>query len=352
MANEQSAIDLSGLEDLIEWFKGHKNLLIGLLLVLLLSVAGTSFVRRELHESAVKPWRSVFAAEQPWSAPPDDLATAASSVEVKGTPAEPFLRYWEAVRRFEEDDHARAIEELSAFQRDFPNHPLVAQKVANPDQPADPKSVVARILAGVQLLDQWGKSYPVPTANPLPHPKNTVTLVTDKGKIVLALYDDLAPKSCEAFVKTAPLLKGRYIARSSAEQWVELGQEADGSNVTVNDPPAGFPPFEVNSLSHFPGSVSFRQPPFSKAPFQGDLRIDLKTRFEDDGHSTVFAWVADGLDVLKTIAAGDHKSGGPTSLSTPVQITDVQVEPFDPKKPPAGMAVPPAPDASAPPKGH
>jgi len=335
--SEQSAIDLSGLEDVIESLKSHKNLLIGIALIGMLAIAATSFIRREMRESEIKPWRGVFAGTAPWSAPSEDLASLSANGGVKETPAAPFVKYWEAIRRFDEKDTPRAIEQLSALQSSNPTFLLCSVDMPNPDRPAEPKPVVTRLLTEMQRLDQWGKSYPVPTANPPPHPKHTVTFVTDRGPIILALYDDVSPKSCDAFMATAPLLKDRFIARSNVDQWIELGQEADGTNVVVAEPPADFPPFEENRLSHFPGSVAYRQPPFSKSPLYGDLRIDLKTHFDDDGRSTVFAWVAEGFDVLTGIAKDDHKADTPNSLAAPVKITEVRIEAFDPAKPPAGM---------------
>lgn len=330
--SEQNKVDLSGLEDAFEWLKGRRNLLIGVVLVALLIVAATSFIRQQRLEIEAKPWRAVFAGGAPWSAKPEDLAQVSTSPDVKQTDAEPFARYWAAVRRFEQNDFAGAVQGLSDVKRDFPNHPLCALKLPNPSAPNDARSAVDRLIAEVQRLDQWGRTLPVPVANPPPQPKFLVTLVTDRGAIVLAPYSDLSPRSSEALAKTALLLKDQFIGRALADGWIEIGQDAEGANVEVKEPPEGFPPYEVNHLSHFAGSVSFRQPPFGKGTLYGDLHVNLKTDFKEDARSTVIAYVAQGLDLLTTIAKDEHRENSPTALKAPVKITDVKVEPIDPNQ--------------------
>ena len=172
----------------------------------------------------------------------------------------------------------------------------------------------------------------MPVANPPPQPKFLVTLVTNRNTIVLAPYSDLSPKSSEALAKTALLLKDQFIGRALADGWIEIGQDAEGANVEVKEPPEGFPPYEVNRLSHFAGSVSFRQPPFGKGTLYGDLHVNLKTDFKEDARSTVIAYVAQGLDILTTIAKDEHRENSPTALKAPVKITDVKVESIDPNQ--------------------
>jgi cyclophilin family peptidyl-prolyl cis-trans isomerase len=326
MANEQTAVDFSGLEDVFEWLKVRKNFLIGVVLVALLVVAGWKFVGQQLRDTALKPWHALFGATDPWSTTPDELSALAASSEVKGTPGEPFALYWEGLRRFETKDTPGAIAKLNAVVTSFPNSPLCTLSLPDPEKPSVSTPVVTRMIAEIQHLEQWGKTYPVPTANPPPKPQHAVSIVTDRGTIVLALYDDLAPLSCAAFLKTVPLLKDRFIARASPDQWIELGQKEDGTNVEATDVPASFPPYEDNKLSHFQGSVAYRQPPFSKAPFFADLRIDLKTDFTEDGRSTIFAQVVQGIEVLTAIAKDEHAAESPIALKTPVKINDVTIQ--------------------------
>jgi cyclophilin family peptidyl-prolyl cis-trans isomerase len=328
MASEQPAVDFSGLEDVFEAIKVRKNFIIGLVLIVLLIVAGWKFIAQQMSEREMKPWHAIFATSTPWFAPPEELASLAASPEVKGTPAEPFALYWEALRRFENKDTAGAIEKLGALQKnpEFSKSPLCSLELTDPEKPSVSTSVVARMIQEMQRLEQWGKTYPVPTANPPPTSPHAVSIATSRGTIVIALYEDVAPLSCAAFLKTAPLLKDRFIGRASADAWLELGQKEDGANVEAPDAQPPFPPYEQNKLSHFQGTVSYRQAPFSKAPFFADLRIDLKTDFNEDGRSTVFGQVMQGIDVLMAISKDEHETDAPTKLKSPVKIDDVTVQ--------------------------
>jgi cyclophilin family peptidyl-prolyl cis-trans isomerase len=207
-----------------------------------------------------------------------------------------------------------------------PKSALCTLELCDPEKPTAATPVVNRMITQMQRLEQWGKTYPVPTANPPPKPEIAVSLVTDRGTIVLALYNDVAPLSAETFLKTAPLLKDRFIGRSSPDQWVEVGQKDDGTNVEAPEGTVAFPPYEDNKLSHFSGCVSFRQTPFSKAPYFVDLRVDLKTDFNQDGRSTIFAQVVDGLEILTAIAKDEHKSDAANALKTPIKITEVTIQ--------------------------
>jgi cyclophilin family peptidyl-prolyl cis-trans isomerase len=323
MATERSSsLELSGLEDAFEWVKARKNLLVGTLLVILLAVAVSTFVRRQVHESAVQPWRPLFlSGSAPWSTSSDELASlasGASSDEVKA-----YALYWQALQRIEEGNAASALELLEAFRSNFPNHPLTKARAG---AAAGTLSPIDEVAARVKKLQEWSATHPVPTANPPPTGDRKVTLVTDRGSIVIGVHPDQAPKSVEAFLKLAPSLKDRFIARATPDRWIEIGHDEAGVAIPATEMTEGFPPYETNGLSHFAGAISFRQTPFAKPPLTGDLRVMLTTDFAEDGRSTVFAQVVEGLDVLKTMSNTERKSDAPQNLAEPVKITDVKVE--------------------------
>lgn len=338
MASEKSAsVDLSGLEDAFDWVKARKNALVGSFLVLLLVFAGVTFFRRLTSNKMLQPWREVFAPQvAPWDATPTDLGKLLDDQVIKGTPAEPFLLYWRALRTFDDGDRASALEQLTTLQSRFASHQLCTTKLL--DHAPDTRSTIERVSGEMQRLAKWGQQFPVPTANTAPSSKSAVTLLTTRGKISFALFRDSAAKSCESFLRTAPLLKGLFIAKSLAGQWIEIGQDAAGVAPETKDLASGFPPFEENHLWHFAGTVAFRQPPFSKGPFYADLRVFLSTDFNEDGKSTVFAQVIDGLDTLTTLSKEPRKPDAPQTLAAPVQITDVvvEVDGAPPVQPPPG----------------
>jgi len=323
-AERTSGIDFTGLEETFEWLKAKKNLLVGVALVAVLAWAATSFIQRQAHESKRAPWQAVLAADtQPWDATPDELATMLADPRVRGTPAELYVRYWQALRKQETGDSAGALELLAAFRRDFAASPMVTAKLPGTD--LELRSAVDRMEAQIRELQQWNAQHPLPTANPAPTGA-TVTLVTERGNVVIALHQDVAPKSCAAFLKVASQLKERFIAKTTPGKWIDVGVTEAGVAFDAADAAEvadGAPPFEQNALSHFTGAVSFRQSPFPKATFNPDVRVMLGSDVNEDGRSTVFGQVVAGLDLLVAISNDPRKPDN--LLEKPVKITDVQV---------------------------
>jgi cyclophilin family peptidyl-prolyl cis-trans isomerase len=322
-AERTSTIEMSGLEDAFEWLKARKNVLVGSLLVFLLALAVIAFVRRQAHESAVQPWRALFSNDhEPWTAPSKDLDEITSE-KVKSADAIAYAEYWRAVRRVEEGDRAEALTLLEAFRTQHPDHPLVKAKLFDMASGGAMSAIDVETLK-LKKLQDFETAHPMPTANP-PAPKDhSVTLVTDRGPIVLALYTDVAPKSCEAFQKLAASLKDAFIAKTTPSKWIDVGHTEAGSSIETKEFTQDFPPFEENALHHFAGAVSFRQPPFSKPPYDADLRIALATDFTEDGRSTVFAQVTEGLELLTTISKEERKSDAPQVLVHPVKLVEVK----------------------------
>jgi cyclophilin family peptidyl-prolyl cis-trans isomerase len=332
MAREANArVDLTGLEDAFEAVKGHKNAIVGGLLVVVLGVAVTSFVMRQVRESAVGPWRTVFNdVGGPWHLSSKELESARASVH--DVAASAYLSYWTAIKRFDEHDTKGASDALDAYRRD-----MVAQYEAKYHaKPIGVEPILAtagntsispidRFQTGIREFDAWSARHPTPTTNPVPPSAPKVTIKTSRGDMVLALFSDAAPKSCEAFLKLAPSLKGQFIAKAIANKWIDIGQDEKGSPIQSTATGDSAPPFERNRLFHVAGAVCFRKPPFTKGPFEGDLHVVLENSFTEDERTTVFAQVTAGLEFLAEFANAEKKSDAPSVLAKPVMIEDVLV---------------------------
>lgn len=323
--DRSSSIELSGLEDAFDWFKARKNVLIGAVLVVALGFAVTSFVRRQARESAIQPWRPLFSqASEPWMASADDLGTIAGD-DARGEEAAAYALYWQALRRYDEGKSADALALLDTFRSKYPTHPLASAKLIGSPLSGDVRAPLDRIISDIRRWDEWRAAHPTPAANPPANATHSVTLMTERGKIVLSLYPELAPQSCAAFAKVAAQLKDQFIAKVAPEKWVEIGQTETGTAIETTAFTEAFPPFETNSLYHVTGAVSFRQAPFKKPPFNADLRVMLATDFGEDQRSTVFAQVTEGLDLLLSVSKEERKSDAPQILARPLKITDVIV---------------------------
>jgi len=319
-----SSFDLSGLEDAFDWLKARKNALVGTLLVAALGFAVVSFVRRQAQESALEPWRPLFAATAPpWNAPAAELE-AVSRGKVRDSDAEAYVAWWHALRLFENGNRAEALAELETFRSRFPTHPLCTAKLAA-SPPDEAETAIDRVVGSIRRLEAWNASHPTPTVNPPPVDGKSVTFTTSRGPIVVALHSAHSPKSCDAFLKVAASFGDHFIAKASPDRWVEIGHTEAGAPIETSAFTEGFPPFESNALSHFEGAVAFRQPPFSKPPFNADLRVLLKTDLNEDGRSTVFGQVVEGLEILRELSREERLSESPQRLAAPLKITEVKL---------------------------
>jgi cyclophilin family peptidyl-prolyl cis-trans isomerase len=333
-AERTSGIDFTGLEETFEWLKAKKNVLVGIALILALAWAASTFVSNQIDEKKREPWQAIFGADAtPWEASAEELSALLEDAKVKGTAAEPYIRYWQAVRKHEAGDAPGALAALQAFKRDFAGNALAAAKLPGSDH--ELRSAVDRMESAIAALEQWKQQNPLPSANPPPNGA-AVTLVTDRGSIVIGLYPESAPQSCAAFLAVAPLLKDRFIAKMSKDKWIDAGLTEAGVAFDTDGVKEPFPPFETSALSHFAGAVAFRQPPFTKGPFQPDIRISLATDFNEDGRSTVFGHVVVGFDLFAAMAQDPFKTDNPQLFEKPIKITDVQIAPAG--SPPPGAS--------------
>ncbi len=323
-----STPSLPSLDTVLDQVKSRKNLILGILVVIAIVVFATNFVLKQMRATRYEPWRNLLLSTNnpPWRATKEDAATILE--KVSGTSAEPLAAYFEALRSFN-DDHVAAFRKLDALRQKFPDHYL--WKVTFPSNSLllpEPLSAGDRVMREIGIYGTWSEQHPAPESNPAPPQGNTVTLITDAGTIVLGMYVDQSPRSCAAFAKTAVQLKDRLITRVLQDKWVEIGQDEVGTAMTVEGIEADFPPYEINQLSHFRGSVAFNQRPFATTPFKGDLRVWLDTEFEQDGNSTVFATVIneEGGNLLKEISARERSTDRPGVLKSPVKIVEVRVE--------------------------
>ncbi len=326
MGPERSpSVDLSGLEDVLEWLRSRRNTLVGTALVVVLAVLATSFIKRQIRESSYRPWLPLFAsASDPWDSSSKDLASVAEQGG-RGTSAEPFATYWQALRSLDEKDSARALEILDGFRSRFPTSPLCNETYSGPSLGGPLCSPCGRVVLEIKRVAEWDSLHPQPAANPPPGREGAVTIVTDRGSIVIGLYDDVAPKSCASFRRIAPTWTGLFIATAADDRWVDIGQSEAGIAPEMVDAADGSPPFEPNALSHFSGTVAFRAAPFSKAPWSSDIRVNIATDVSEDGRSTVFAQVLEGMDVLTSLSKAERKADSPQLLAQPLRINEISV---------------------------
>lgn len=319
-----STSDIPGFDAISTTLKEKKNLLIGAACIVALVLVLMSFIRSQIENSRLAPWREALDLSMPWEMDPDELARRAQ--EVKGTDAEPILRYWEMVRLYENKDEATALQRLNEFKAAFPDHYLLKRGLIVPANPgSDLTPATSRFEHQALELKAWGMRYPAPTANPAPDSRKVV-VTTDRGSIVFGLYETLSRETCELLVKAVEALQGSFIVQARDGEWIELGHNQDGTAREFDAGSEKFPPLEINDLYHFKGSVAFSQRPLSAAPHNPQLKIWLADSFRDDGSSTVLGTVLEGLDLLDPLSKEAKAEDMPTRLAAQVSITGIRIE--------------------------
>ncbi|HZC67600.1 MAG TPA: peptidylprolyl isomerase [Nitrospirales bacterium] len=171
---------------------------------------------------------------------------------------------------------------------------------------------VASLLCGAGLL---GQSQPVaaesfsdkpagaasvitPWKGPAPH----VIIETDRGKLTLELYPDVAPRTVARFVELVQkgfyngLAFHRVVPKFLIQGGDPAGNGTGGSGLPI--------PAEFSEKKHGTGTVGMarlRDPDSADSQFY----ICLEPQPFIDGKYTVFGQVVDGLDVLPKIQEGD-----------------------------------------------
>ncbi len=135
-----------------------------------------------------------------------------------------------------------------------------------------------------------------------PPKKDVVTIVTNKGTIVIELYPDVAPHTVENFKK---------LAKSGFYNGVSFHRYVPGFVIQGGDPSGngtGGPGYtikaEFNSKKHLAGTVAMarRADPDSAG---SQFYICLAPTPHLDGQYTVFGQVIEGMDVVMQLRAGD-----------------------------------------------
>jgi cyclophilin family peptidyl-prolyl cis-trans isomerase len=142
---------------------------------------------------------------------------------------------------------------------------------------------------------------PSPTqAEKVRHPQ--VVIETDRGKITLELFPDVAPKTVVRFTELVKkgfyngLAFHRVLAKFLVQGGDPAGDGSGGSGVTI--------PAEFNERKHVAGTVGMsrlRDPDSADSQFY----ICLEPQPFLDGQYTVFGQVMDGLEVMATIREND-----------------------------------------------
>ncbi len=186
-------------------------------------------------------------------------------------------------------------------------------------------AVAVLVLAAVGV----GSADAAPTATPKANPR--VTLETSKGKIVLELYPDKAPKSVENFLQyvRSGFYDGVIFHRVIPGFMIQGGGFT--ADMTQKPTKASIPNEADNGLRNERGTIAMARtndPNSASAQWfinvADNRSLDFKAKTVQGWGYAVFGKVVEGMDVADAIVA--------VKTTTKGQFSDVPVEPITIKK--------------------
>ncbi len=235
--------------------------------------------------------------------------------ELASTPSGPWakaLQVGEFVQKGEYDASCRAAEELVAKWGDHP----VARDALFEGKGAQ-QTLVQRLKSRKSALESWEAERAYLFANPsLPDGSPRVQIVTSRGAIVLGLYQELAPRHVENFLKLCG--EGFYNGTKLHKVIPSLLAQGGDPNSREGAPEtwgSGGPGYDLepepNKLSHFRLALASTQEEGKAVSNGSQFMITVADAFAFDGKSTVFGAVLEGADVLEQIASAELEGDRP-----------------------------------------
>lgn len=373
----------SQIEFLWERYRRHFNSLVVLVLCCLLGYYAFQWNRqRELNEKwsafSVSTGIANTYTETDTDEMAPSLADSLGRLDMQGLERylgsadahqAPYVLLAIARKAMQSKEWDRAEKAIAELETKFPKHGLVLAneypvqvrdevKKDKPetDQPATRKKTEfkdAKPGSAVSLLREQiaaARAFVSPAQFAKPEvPTNAPKVKFDfgeAGSVTLALMTEKAPKHCEEFLKLCKLEKGAFWVGLSIDEIQRKGsasgerpkqfhlgfestKAAERDKWTKTDPSTNLVD-EVSDLSHFEGAVAARQEADGKS-CADRFWVCGDDAAEQDGSRVVFAYVVEGLDVVKKICESpmsaqedEMGSGVPTDKITVTAVTVLQ----------------------------
>jgi len=191
------------------------------------------------------------------------------------------------------------------------------------------RAMESRLAAEVQWIDEFGvEIYENP---PLPSDATRVELETDKGTIVVGLYDDLAPEHASNFAEKASsgFYDGTLFHRTVNGELIQGGDPntIDGEPETWGQGGPGHKvPKEDTGLIHTAGVLAAAKMGGEAESSGSQFYITtVRKHREFDDRYVVYGTVLEGLDVVKQIAEAPTKEDDVERPVEPVKLLSAKV---------------------------
>jgi cyclophilin family peptidyl-prolyl cis-trans isomerase len=229
--------------------------------------------------------------------------------QLDGTIAAPWALFMKAQGYRIDGEYERAVQTLLEIKAKFPDHPLV-KDTHNYGESVTPLSTVEYLTKVYNGEAEWREIQPRLFSNPEPPAGSPrVSIQTDYGDIVVALYSDLAPLHSENFAKLVNegFYNGIKFHRTGFGQLLEAGDpttKEEGSDpLTWGNQGADYTlEVEENDLSNFAGYLAAGSLPEEEGSNGSLFSISARGIHYLDGQNVIFGKVIEGMDVVEEIA--------------------------------------------------
>lgn len=260
---------------------------------------------------------------------PETLAGLAE--DLRGQASAPWTRLVQAQASLGARDFDGALKAIAALKSEYPTHPLVTR--AQPLGDGTTATVADHLQAMAEQQKAWESAHAELFSSP-PPPEGSpkVKIETAAGTIEVALYQQLAPKHVENFLKLCSegFYDGTRFHRTQADFMIQGGdpnsREDDRTQWGQGDMDYTIPP-EENGLYHFAGVLSAAKKPGATESSGCQFFITTEPAHHLDGQHTIFGAVVSGMNVVETIATGPLAEGTRDQPANPVPIVSTQVLP-------------------------
>lgn len=256
---------------------------------------------------------------------------ASLSNELSGTDAGPWALFLLAQSEYEAGNSQDALAAVARIRQEYPEHPLVTERYRFGGSET-PMTFLEQMEKVYEADGAWRAEHTALYENPAP-PAGAprVRMTTDKGDVIVELYNDRAPLLTENFLKLCGegFYNGTHFHRVAPGLIAEGGDpnSKDGDSATWGTEGADYTVAkEKTGLSHFEGYLGMVVKPGEEDP-NGSLFYFTAGPLHFFNHrNVVFGKVVEGLDVVTAIseAAAEPNTARPLE---PIAIQSTEVLP-------------------------
>lgn len=315
----------SAFAELVDRYKWHGAavLVVVAAVVLWLQRAGQAAIQEERAD-----WAALYEAQSSTDDPAVAFGEAIKDID------DPSVAAWAVVEKARVEAGEREFEAAKGTLVNLGERGSALLKTVKfpvgPDGQAQTlyASMLGRVEAELEFHNANSRIYSNP---PLPENSPIVEFDTSEGKIVVGLYQDLAPQHAQNMLKLvrSSYYDGTLFHRINKGDFIQGGDpntKEDGDEATWGTGGPGWTvPREESGLKHTTGALAAAKPGGASDSSGSQFYITAKPMHGFDGNYVVYGTVIEGLDVVERISNAETKEDNAERPVAPVKINAARV---------------------------